>query len=331
MSDIVILDGVTEFGDYAFSGCTAVDYFVIPTTVQKIGKGVFEDCTALTNIELPEGLKVIDYGVFKGCTGLTSVTIPRSVTTIRAESFDGCTSLKDVYYGGHQSRFAMIDMDAKTYNTLVSAEFHCDYSRYIHTAYSRGDRSALITWSSVEDAEKYGLFVYYNNKPVKIAEFSPDEADEMGHFYYQFNNLTPGRKYKYKVLAMYDGKWDIDLSEVSLFRANSLSYPVVKAKKVSDRQFKLVWTEVDDVEDYVIAVKSGKRWKVLSASEYPATTPDLIPGGKFECDDESYTMSWLSPEMKIPAGTYYITVIPKINGEWDTTNYKKSMIKFTVR
>lgn len=44
------LNGVTEIGDAAFSGCTSLQWVSIDATCKKLGKSVFNDCNALTDI-----------------------------------------------------------------------------------------------------------------------------------------------------------------------------------------------------------------------------------------------------------------------------------------
>lgn len=82
---IVFTEGVTEIGEYAFSG-----YFddskkytsvYLPDGIQKIGKAAFSFVGALTDINLPSTLSEIDYGAFAE-SGLTAVTIPVGVTKI---------------------------------------------------------------------------------------------------------------------------------------------------------------------------------------------------------------------------------------------------------
>ncbi len=93
---VVIGEGVTSIGNYAFSGCENLTSVVIPTGVTHIGDNAFSGCTSLISLAIPDGVTNIGSGVFSGCTSLMSVTIPGGVTSIGDNAFKDCTSLKSV-------------------------------------------------------------------------------------------------------------------------------------------------------------------------------------------------------------------------------------------
>ena len=89
---VVIEEGVTTIGDYAFDFCSALTAVTIPSSVTSIGAVAFEGCTALSSIDIPNS--VTNIGLFAFCaSGLTSVVIPNSVTTIGDGAFDQCKNL----------------------------------------------------------------------------------------------------------------------------------------------------------------------------------------------------------------------------------------------
>ena len=58
------------------------DTVVIENGVTSIGDFAFYRCTRLTSIDIPDSVTSIGSSAFSGCTGLTSVDIPDSVTSI---------------------------------------------------------------------------------------------------------------------------------------------------------------------------------------------------------------------------------------------------------
>ena len=91
---IVIEDGVTHIGEYAFSGCKNLTSVTIPSSVKTM-EGAFTNCTALTSITIPNSVENID-GAFSKCTQLTTVTLPKSITSIGDHTFFGCSSLTSI-------------------------------------------------------------------------------------------------------------------------------------------------------------------------------------------------------------------------------------------
>ena len=94
---IVLEEGVTTIGNWAFNGMRNAASLTLPATLEHIGLFAFIGCEQLTELDLPQGLQSIGQQAFYLCTGLTDVTIPGTVTFLDAGIFDGCTSLKRAY------------------------------------------------------------------------------------------------------------------------------------------------------------------------------------------------------------------------------------------
>ena len=74
--EVIIEDGVTSVGNYAFEACPNLSSVVLPDTVTTIGEGAFSQCTKLTDITLPAGLTQIGNYAFYRCAELTEITLP---------------------------------------------------------------------------------------------------------------------------------------------------------------------------------------------------------------------------------------------------------------
>ena len=85
---IVLEDGVTSIGDYAFYFCSSATAVTIPDSVTSIGKSAFSGCDDLTSVTIPEGVTSIAGYAFSRCYDLINVTIPYSVTSIGDSAFD---------------------------------------------------------------------------------------------------------------------------------------------------------------------------------------------------------------------------------------------------
>ena len=96
LKSLVIGDGVTSIGGYAFGDCSSLTSITIPDSVTSIGGGAFSHCSGLTSITIPDGVTSIGSSAFYDCSSLTSITLPDSVTSIDSGTFSDCSSLTSI-------------------------------------------------------------------------------------------------------------------------------------------------------------------------------------------------------------------------------------------
>lgn len=92
---VVINDGATTIGDFAFYYCINLKSVTIPDGVSMITKSAFYACESLTSINIPDSVTTVYDYAFRYC-GLMSVTIPDSVTTIGWATFANCYDLTGI-------------------------------------------------------------------------------------------------------------------------------------------------------------------------------------------------------------------------------------------
>ncbi|MBQ3523160.1 MAG: leucine-rich repeat domain-containing protein [Clostridia bacterium] len=105
IKEVVIEDGVTSIGTYAFYGCSNLSDVKIGDGVTTIGERAFEYCRGLNTVTIGNGVTTIEKYAFKECTGLTSVIIPVSVTDMDSGAFYKCSGITDVYYEGTEEQW----------------------------------------------------------------------------------------------------------------------------------------------------------------------------------------------------------------------------------
>ena len=98
ITSVVISDGVTTVGDWAFYTCRKLSSVSLPDSLKSIGVRAFGETASLTSIELPSNLETI--GDLAFCVSMIrSITIPDSVTTIGDNAFLSAYKMTSVNLG----------------------------------------------------------------------------------------------------------------------------------------------------------------------------------------------------------------------------------------
>lgn len=96
ITSVVIGEGVTGIGNYAFYMCTKLSNVELPDGVEKIGSGAFRGCTSLEAIRLPGGMVAIGNDAFYECSKLANVELPDGIVEIGTSAFEGCEALETI-------------------------------------------------------------------------------------------------------------------------------------------------------------------------------------------------------------------------------------------
>ena len=127
---VVIEDGVTGIGSYAFHGSKALSVYIsdsvksigqnafsesglvsvtIPGTVGTIGDSAFFKCGSLTSVTVSEGVTVIGENAFQVCTSLTHIDFPSSIRSVGTAAFMSCMDMVSVRFKPGEGTVAMGD------------------------------------------------------------------------------------------------------------------------------------------------------------------------------------------------------------------------------
>lgn len=90
ITEVIIKDGVTSVGNYAFYTCWSLVSVELPNSITTIGDSSFSYCTSLKTITIPNSLKSFGNNAFYHCRSLPSIIIPDGVTSIGNGAFDSC-------------------------------------------------------------------------------------------------------------------------------------------------------------------------------------------------------------------------------------------------
>ena len=84
--DVVIPNGVTSIGEFAFANHSELTSVTIPDSVTEIYDLAFRNCSGLTSISIPESVTSIEGCPFDYCSGLTSIEVDAGNPTYRSEN-----------------------------------------------------------------------------------------------------------------------------------------------------------------------------------------------------------------------------------------------------
>ncbi len=109
ISSVVISDGITSVGTFAFNFCNSIKTASLPNSLARIGRNAFMPhideyvehhvLNGLTSLTLPPYLSEIGRYAFSG-TGITELTVPASVIKVDIGAFSECQALETVRYEG---------------------------------------------------------------------------------------------------------------------------------------------------------------------------------------------------------------------------------------
>lgn len=85
---LIIGEGITALGDYAFAYMELLEEVVLPSTLTEISYKSFEDCPKLKTVTGGFGVTVIESEAFLSCLNLTTVELSPVLVEVQDKAFD---------------------------------------------------------------------------------------------------------------------------------------------------------------------------------------------------------------------------------------------------
>lgn len=258
---VVIDEGVTSIGAYAFYGCNKLTSVIISSTVTSIGNYAFEDCFALPEISIPDSVTSIGGSAFLYCDKLTSVTIPDSVTSIGSSAFFECDKLTSVSIGsGVTTIGANAFRSCPLLTEIDVAEdnaYYCDIDGVLFNE----DVTTLIQYPIGKTDEAYtvpsgvttiGTYSFYSAKKLTSIVMPKSVTTVEAYAFYSASNIAT---------VYYTGT---QLQWLKVYIAGNNS-PLTGAAVVYDYAINLPFTFAGDADTTHVAIDDTKGYLSFSA------------------------------------------------------------------
>ncbi len=138
-------------GDLYISGKVVDGDLVIPDGVTSIGSYAFYNCDSITSVTIPDGVTSIGSNAFYNCDNITSITIPNTITTIGSSVIEYCDNLIDIYFNGTEKEWETISIDDDNWD-LRFGNIHflsSDTDIHIHSHVSSVSKQATCSSTGV--------------------------------------------------------------------------------------------------------------------------------------------------------------------------------------
>ena len=285
VTSLVIGDGISSIGNYAFYWFEKLTSVTIPNSVTSIGVGAFEACRGLTSIEIPDSVTLLGDFSFAYCKSLTSVEIPNSVTSIGKCAFSPCSGLTSLTIGnnvtsiGKKAFYDCKKLATITCETIIppstDSSFN-DFSStlYVHKqslpAYQAADEWSLFNIKSIEPLDTFAI-TFVNWDDSVLLELPVEEG-----VIPEYTGTTPIRPTDEDYTYTFSG-WSPDIvaaNQDTTYIAQYMAIPIgqdtiateeteedvdVNATPTEEGSVILEWPAVENADTYTITIaKNGE-------------------------------------------------------------------------
>ena len=212
ITSVSLPDSLVSIGKWAFTGCSITE-IRIPDSVMEIKESAFALCEELESITLSNILQEIEFGTFQSCTNLKNVTLPASVKIIGDDAFLNCESLEEIDLSSvsHIDGLAVFVNCTSLKNIIVTKDSAVEqYCVQNHLPYTAGERPEAA--SANEDICGHGLTWKLENETLTIsgsgamADFRENEGVQKPYLWYTVPGTTaPWDGLKFRSLVIEEG------------------------------------------------------------------------------------------------------------------------------
>ncbi len=299
VTTVLIEDGISVIGEYAFYNDTSVQVISVPNSVNTIGQYAFYNCNSIKEINIPNGVTAIRSHTFFGCASLENIVTPNSVTLIEDYAFYGCVEAKNLTISNNCKSIG----DNAFYNckSITVLEIPSSVTKIGSYAFRS---CVLITELDFSDnVDDIGECAFYDCNALKIVRLGKRVTELKDRMFYGCVNLTD--LYVNAPLSFIDelafyGAEDVTIHcgrddyMIAFFEENGLNYEIDESLVY---EYKVVFKDADG--------------NILSSALYKYGETVTEPETPQKSADNTYTYtfkSWDKVITKVGGNAEYIAV-----------------------
>lgn len=191
---IVIEEGITHLGKFAFYDYTEVETVSIPSTITSVGGYCFAEDRNLKSVVLPDAVKELPYAAFAECQSLESFTA-NGLTSIGGYALSN-TKIKSFHVGSKLTsisntaflKASIEKFTADSSNTVYSAKDGVLYEDDGKTLFLYPCNKTDESFTIPSGVTKLGESSFLDAKLKKV--IIPDSVESMGYFVFSRSYLT---------------------------------------------------------------------------------------------------------------------------------------------
>ena len=287
VTTVLIEDGISVIGEYAFYNDTSVQVISVPNSVNTIGQYAFYNCNSIKVINIPNGVTAIRSHTFFGCASLENIVTPNSVTLIEDYAFYGCVEAKNLTISNNCKSIG----DNAFYNckSITALEIPSSVTKIGSYAF----RSCiLITELDFSDnVDDIGECAFYDCNALRIVRLGKRVTELKDRMFYGCVNLTD--LYVNAPLSFIDelafyGAEDVTIHcgrddyMIAFFEENGLNYEINESLVY---EYKVVFKDADG--------------NILSSALYKYGETVTEPATPQKAADNTYTYTFESWDKEV--------------------------------
>ena len=186
VTTVIIEDGITTIGQYAFYNDTSVLVLSVPNTVNYIGAYAFYNCNSIKEINIPVGVGAIYSHTFFGCASLESIVTPNTVSFIEDYAFYGCVEVRTLTISNTcESIGSNAFYNCKSIEELIIP----DSVKYIGT-YAFRSCVKITELDFSDNVEEIGACAFYDCNALETVRLGKKIVELKDRLFYGCVNLT---------------------------------------------------------------------------------------------------------------------------------------------